>query len=64
MVAVLPWHDPVRVAEQVAVLICSAGVGPSRHRRGLGRVEFEGFRCRWAKSRERFVRRRRSFSGL
>lgn len=44
MVVVLPWHQPVRVAEQVAVLDHMSngrfilGIG-----RGLGRVEFEGF---------------------
>jgi alkanesulfonate monooxygenase SsuD/methylene tetrahydromethanopterin reductase-like flavin-dependent oxidoreductase (luciferase family) len=44
MVVVLPWHDPMRVAEQVAVLDHVSngrfvfGIG-----RGLGRVEFEGF---------------------
>ena len=44
MVVVLPWHDPLRVAEQVAVLDHMSngrfilGIG-----RGLGRVEFEGF---------------------
>src|SRR5438105_1662142 len=41
-VVVLPWHDPVRVAEEVAMLDNLSGgryifgVG-----RGLGRVEFE-----------------------
>jgi alkanesulfonate monooxygenase SsuD/methylene tetrahydromethanopterin reductase-like flavin-dependent oxidoreductase (luciferase family) len=44
MVVVLPWHDPLRVAEQVVVLDHMSngrlilGIG-----RGLGRVEFEGF---------------------
>ena len=43
MVVVLPWHDPIRVAEQVTVLDHMSngrfilGIG-----RGLGRVEFEG----------------------
>ncbi|MFP6835191.1 MAG: LLM class flavin-dependent oxidoreductase, partial [Pseudomonadales bacterium] len=43
MVIVLPWHDPVRVAEEVAVLDHVSdgrvilGIG-----RGLGRIEFEG----------------------
>jgi len=56
MVVVLPWHDPMRVAEQVAVLDHLSqgrfifGIG-----RGLGRVEFEGFRVAMEESRPRFV---------
>ena len=56
MVVVLPWHDPIRVAEEIAVLDhvsngrAILGVG-----RGLGRVEFEGFRVAMGESRERFV---------
>ena len=56
MVVVLPWHDPVRVAEQVAMLDNISdgrmifGIG-----RGLGRVEFDGFRVPMGESRERFV---------
>jgi alkanesulfonate monooxygenase SsuD/methylene tetrahydromethanopterin reductase-like flavin-dependent oxidoreductase (luciferase family) len=56
MVIVLPWNDPMRVAEKVAMLDCMSdgrtllGIG-----RGLGRVEFEGFRVPMGESRERFV---------
>jgi alkanesulfonate monooxygenase SsuD/methylene tetrahydromethanopterin reductase-like flavin-dependent oxidoreductase (luciferase family) len=56
MVVVLPWHDPLRVVEQVAVLDHMSngrfvlGIG-----RGLGRVEFEGFGVDQGESRERFV---------
>jgi alkanesulfonate monooxygenase SsuD/methylene tetrahydromethanopterin reductase-like flavin-dependent oxidoreductase (luciferase family) len=56
MVVVLPWHDPLRVAEQVAMLDHMSdgrllfGIG-----RGLGRVEFEGFRVPMEESRPRFV---------
>jgi alkanesulfonate monooxygenase SsuD/methylene tetrahydromethanopterin reductase-like flavin-dependent oxidoreductase (luciferase family) len=56
MVMVLPWHDPVRVAEQFSVLDHMSkgrtilGIG-----RGLARVEFEGFRSRMEESRQRFV---------
>jgi alkanesulfonate monooxygenase SsuD/methylene tetrahydromethanopterin reductase-like flavin-dependent oxidoreductase (luciferase family) len=56
MVVVLPWHDPLRVAEQVSVLDHLSdgrfvlGIG-----RGLGRVEFEGFRVPMEESRGRFV---------
>ena len=56
MVVVLPWHDPVRVAEQVAVLDHMSGgrfiLGIGR---GLGRVEFEGFGVNQADSREIFT---------
>ena len=55
-VFVLPWHDPVRVAEQVAMLDNLSGgrviLGIGR---GLGRVEFEGFRIPMEESRDRFV---------
>jgi len=55
MVIVLPWHDPVRVAEEIAMLDNLSGgrmifgIG-----RGLGRVEFEGFRVPMEESRGRF----------
>ena len=56
MVVVLPWHDPMRVAEQVAMLDNLSGgrviLGLGR---GLGRVEFDGFRVPMEESRERFV---------
>ena len=56
MVVVLPWHDPVWVAEKVAMLDNLSegrvvlGIG-----RGAGRVEFEGYRIPMDESRERFV---------
>jgi len=56
MVVVLPWHDPLRVAEEVSLLDHLSdgrfvlGIG-----RGAGRVEFEGFRADMGESRERFV---------
>jgi alkanesulfonate monooxygenase SsuD/methylene tetrahydromethanopterin reductase-like flavin-dependent oxidoreductase (luciferase family) len=52
---ILPWHDPLRVAEQIAVLdlLCQGrvrfGMG-----RGLARREFEAFRGTMDESRERF----------
>ncbi|WP_344967888.1 LLM class flavin-dependent oxidoreductase [Salinactinospora qingdaonensis] len=53
---ILPWHDPVRVAEQVAVLdIISSGRYIFGMGRGLGRIEFEGMRIPMDESRERFV---------
>lgn len=56
MVVVLPWHDPLRVAEQIAMLdnISNGrlvlGLG-----RGAGKVEFDGFRLSMDESRQRFV---------
>ena len=56
MVVVLPWHDPMRVAEEISMLDHLSdgrmilGLG-----RGLGRVEFEGFRLNMSESRPRFV---------
>jgi alkanesulfonate monooxygenase SsuD/methylene tetrahydromethanopterin reductase-like flavin-dependent oxidoreductase (luciferase family) len=56
MVVVLPWHDPLRVAEQVAMLDTLSGgrviLGLGR---GAGRVEFAGFRMPMDESRPRFV---------
>jgi alkanesulfonate monooxygenase SsuD/methylene tetrahydromethanopterin reductase-like flavin-dependent oxidoreductase (luciferase family) len=56
MVVVLPWHDPLRVAEQISVLDHMSGgrliLGIGR---GLGRVEFDGFRTPMDESRVRFV---------
>ncbi len=52
---ILPWHDPLRVAEQVSMLdlLCKGqlrfGMG-----RGLARREFEAFRGTMDESRERF----------
>ena len=56
MVVVLPWHHPMRVAEQISVLDHQSngrfifGMG-----RGLGRVEFDGFGVDQNTARERFV---------
>jgi alkanesulfonate monooxygenase SsuD/methylene tetrahydromethanopterin reductase-like flavin-dependent oxidoreductase (luciferase family) len=56
MVTVLPWHDPVRVAESYAVLDhlsngrAILGIG-----RGLGRKEFIGYRVEMGESRRRFT---------
>lgn len=56
MVVVLPWHDPVRVAEQVIMVDhMSNGRFVLGMGRGLGRVEFEGFGVNQEESRERFV---------
>ena len=56
MVMVLPWHDPIRVAEEIAVLDhVSGGRAIIGIGRGLGRIEFEGFKVDMNESRERFV---------
>ena len=56
MVVVLPWHDPVRVAEQaVMVDTMSQGRLVLGLGRGLGRVEFDGFRVPMGESRGRFT---------
>jgi len=56
MVVVLPWHDPLRVAEQVSMLDNISGgrviLGLGR---GAGKVEFDGFRLSMDESRQRFV---------
>lgn len=56
MVMVLPWQDPVRVAEEVAWLDSVSGgrvlLGLGR---GLGSIEFDGFRLEMGESRQRFV---------
>jgi alkanesulfonate monooxygenase SsuD/methylene tetrahydromethanopterin reductase-like flavin-dependent oxidoreductase (luciferase family) len=56
MVVVLPWHDPLRVAEEVAMLDnLSGGRVVLGLGRGAGRVEFDGFRVPMDESRPRFV---------
>jgi alkanesulfonate monooxygenase SsuD/methylene tetrahydromethanopterin reductase-like flavin-dependent oxidoreductase (luciferase family) len=56
MVVVLPWHDPVRVAEQIAMLdLLSNGRIIIGFGRGAATVEYNGFRVPMEESRERFV---------
>lgn len=56
MVMVLPWHHPVRVAEELSVLDQMSGgrvvLGIGR---GLGQIEFTGFGVDMNESRQRFV---------
>jgi len=55
-VIVLPWHDPIRVAEQIAYLDllcggrCMFGFG-----RGAATTEYEGFRIPMEEARPRFA---------
>jgi alkanesulfonate monooxygenase SsuD/methylene tetrahydromethanopterin reductase-like flavin-dependent oxidoreductase (luciferase family) len=56
MVVVLPWHDPVRVAEQIILLDhLSAGRLILGLGRGLARVEYEGFRRDQNEGRQHFL---------
>lgn len=56
MVMVLPWHDPVRVAEEVAwVDSVSGGRVMLGLGRGLGSIEFDHFRVEMGQSRQRFI---------
>src|SRR5690606_38237487 len=54
-VVVLPWHDPLRVVEEAAVLDTVSGgrlwMGIGR---GFARREYEGFRVDRQEARERF----------
>src|SRR5688500_9239215 len=56
MVVVLPWHDPMRAAEEISMLDNISGgrmiLGLGR---GAGKVEFDGFRLSMDESRPRFV---------
>ena len=56
MVVVLPWHDPVRVAEEITLLdYFSRGRAIFSIGRGLGALEFGGFGVDMNESREIFV---------
>jgi alkanesulfonate monooxygenase SsuD/methylene tetrahydromethanopterin reductase-like flavin-dependent oxidoreductase (luciferase family) len=57
MVVVLPWHDPIRVAEEASMLD-NLLQGRKLHLgfgRGAAKVEFDGFRIEMDSSRERFL---------
>jgi alkanesulfonate monooxygenase SsuD/methylene tetrahydromethanopterin reductase-like flavin-dependent oxidoreductase (luciferase family) len=55
-VIVLPWHDPVRVAEQIALLdVLSGGRCLFGFGRGAASVEYAGFRIPMEEARARFV---------
>jgi alkanesulfonate monooxygenase SsuD/methylene tetrahydromethanopterin reductase-like flavin-dependent oxidoreductase (luciferase family) len=55
-VIVLPWHDPVRVAEEIALLdILSGGRCLFGFGRGAASAEYAGFRIPMEEARPRFV---------
>ena len=55
-VIVLPWHDPVRIAEEIALLdILSGGRCLLGFGRGAASVEYAGFRIPMEEARARFV---------
>src|SRR5689334_20295631 len=55
-VIVLPWHDPVRVAEEIALLdVMSGGRCLFGFGRGAASVEYAGFRIPMEEARPRFV---------
>lgn len=56
MVMIIPWHDPVRVAEEIAFVdTVSGGRVVLGLGRGLGPIEFDGFRLNMSESRQRFI---------
>ncbi len=55
-VIVLPWHDPVRVAEEIAMLdVLSGGRTIFGFGRGAATVEYQGFRIPMEEARPRFA---------
>jgi len=55
-VIVLPWHDPVRVAEEIALLdVLSGGRCLFGFGRGAASVEYAGFRIPMEEARPRFA---------
>jgi alkanesulfonate monooxygenase SsuD/methylene tetrahydromethanopterin reductase-like flavin-dependent oxidoreductase (luciferase family) len=55
-VIVLPWHDPVEIAENIALLdLISGGRTIFGFGRGAATVEYNGFRINMEEARDRFV---------
>jgi alkanesulfonate monooxygenase SsuD/methylene tetrahydromethanopterin reductase-like flavin-dependent oxidoreductase (luciferase family) len=55
-VIVLPWHDPVEIAEKIALLdVVSGGRTIFGFGRGAATVEYNGFRVSMEEARDRFV---------
>jgi alkanesulfonate monooxygenase SsuD/methylene tetrahydromethanopterin reductase-like flavin-dependent oxidoreductase (luciferase family) len=64
-VIVLPWHDPVRVAEEIAMLdVLSGGRCIFGFGRGAATVEYDGFRIPMDEARPRFVEAAKIVVGL
>jgi len=56
MVMIIPWHNPIRVAEEMSVLdILSGGRVVLGLGRGLGPIEFDGCQPHLGESRQRFI---------
>ncbi len=56
MAYIVPWHDPIRLCEEISVLDhVSKGRAIVGFGRGLGRVEFDAFRLDMNESRGRFI---------
>lgn len=56
MVMIVPWHNPIRVAEEMSVLdILSGGRVVFGVGRGLGPIEFDSFQLDMDESRQRFI---------
>jgi alkanesulfonate monooxygenase SsuD/methylene tetrahydromethanopterin reductase-like flavin-dependent oxidoreductase (luciferase family) len=56
MAYIVPWHDPIRLCEEISVLDhTSGGRAILGFGRGLGRVEFDAFRLDMNESRGRFI---------
>src|SRR6266478_9199404 len=55
-VIVLPWHDPVAIAEKIALLdVLAGGRTIFGFGRGAATVEYNGYRVNMEEARERFV---------
>jgi alkanesulfonate monooxygenase SsuD/methylene tetrahydromethanopterin reductase-like flavin-dependent oxidoreductase (luciferase family) len=53
---VLPWHDPVEVAEKIALLdVISKGRTIFGFGRGAASVEYDGYRVKMDEARDRFI---------
>jgi len=64
MVMVLPWHHPIRVAEELSVLDhLSGGRAMLGIGRGIGKIEFDRFQIDMNESRERFVESAKAILG-
>jgi alkanesulfonate monooxygenase SsuD/methylene tetrahydromethanopterin reductase-like flavin-dependent oxidoreductase (luciferase family) len=64
MVMIIPWHNPIRVAEEISVLdILSGGRVVFGVGRGLGPIEFDSFQLEMGESRQRFIEYASAISG-